>query len=65
MLEIHDKNILFDEKYIPPMLVCSAHPVIEGYDPPEGWAWCYVDELFFELPPELTTPQRGPIPRFV
>jgi type VI secretion system protein ImpJ len=26
VLEIHDKNILFDEKYIPPMLVCSAHP---------------------------------------
>ncbi len=42
----------------------TAHPVTEGYDPPEGWAWCYVDEVFFELPPELTTPQSGPIPRF-
>jgi hypothetical protein len=43
----------------------AGHPVIEGYDPPEGWAWCYVDELFFELPEDLRTPQRGPIPRFV
>jgi hypothetical protein len=21
----------------------SSHPVIEGYDPPEGWGWCFVD----------------------
>src|SRR5215467_13657908 len=42
----------------------TAHPIIEGYDPPEGWAWCYVDELFFELPSNLTTPQSGPIPRY-
>ena len=43
----------------------TGHPLIEGYDPPEGWAWCYVDEVGFELPPELRSPQRGPIPRFV
>jgi hypothetical protein len=42
----------------------TSHPIIEGYDPPEGWAWCYVDELFFELPEVLRTPQRGPIPRY-
>lgn len=41
----------------------SAHPIIEGYDPPEGWGWCYVDEEFVELAD--TTPQLGPIPRFV
>src|SRR5437660_6968849 len=23
----------------------SGHPIIEGYDPPEGWGWCYVDEV--------------------
>ena len=23
----------------------TGHPVIEGYDPPEGWGWCYVDEV--------------------
>ena len=31
VLEIHDRNILFDEKYVPPMLMCSAHPVIDGW----------------------------------
>jgi type VI secretion system protein ImpJ len=31
VLEIHDRNILFDEKYVPPMLTCSSHPVIEGW----------------------------------
>lgn len=41
----------------------TKHPVIEGYDPPEGWGWCYVDEIFLELPDQ--TPQDGPIPRFV
>jgi len=41
----------------------TAHPIIEGYDPPEGWGWCYVDEMFVRLPGR--TPQVGPIPRFV
>jgi hypothetical protein len=41
----------------------TTHPIIEGYDPPEGWAYCYVDEVFLELG-EDTTPQLGPIPRF-
>jgi hypothetical protein len=42
----------------------TGHPIIEGYDPPEGWGWCYVDEveIGFEGKP---TPQRGPIPRFI
>jgi Isopeptidase T len=40
----------------------TGHPVIEGYDPPEGWGWCYVDEAFVELPDQ--TPQVGPIPRY-
>ena len=31
VLEIRDRNILFDEKFIPPMLTCAAHPVIEGW----------------------------------
>ena len=41
----------------------SRHPIIEGYDPPEGWGWCYVDELFLDLGSD-TTPQLGPLPRF-
>lgn len=40
----------------------TQHPVIEGYDPPEGWGWCYLDEIFVRLPDR--TPQVGPIPRF-
>jgi hypothetical protein len=41
----------------------TAHPIIEGYDPPEGWGWCHVDKVFFDLG-ERHTPQRGPIPRY-
>jgi len=41
----------------------SGHPIIEGYDPPEGWGWCYVDRSFVDLPNR--TAQLGPIPRYV
>ena len=41
----------------------TRHPIIEGYDPPEGWGWCYVDEVMFDLRDRMT-PQLGPIPRF-
>ncbi len=42
----------------------TQHPIIEGYDPPEGWGWCYIDEVFIDLG-NNTTPQDGPIPRYV
>src|SRR6185437_5707952 len=45
-------------------LRATGHPIIEGYDPPEGWGWCYVDEVTLDLSDRMT-PQRGPIPRFV
>jgi hypothetical protein len=41
----------------------SGHPIIEGYDPPEGWGWCFVDKLMIDLGAD-TTPQDGPIPRY-
>ena len=41
----------------------TGHPIIEGYDPPEGWGWCYIDDDFVKL--DHTTPQRGPIKRWV
>jgi hypothetical protein len=41
----------------------TGHPIIEGYDPPEGWGWCYVDEMVVEL--DHSTPQVGPIKRWV
>jgi hypothetical protein len=42
----------------------TGHPIIEGYDPPEGWGWCSVDNKSVDLGGR-TPPQRGPIPRFV
>ncbi len=41
----------------------TGHPIIEGYDPPEGWGWCYVDEVFLDLSDDMT-PQNGPLPRY-
>ena len=41
----------------------TGHPIIEGYDPPEGWGWCYIDDIEVDLPNK--TPHNGPIPRFV
>ncbi|MDQ6868704.1 MAG: hypothetical protein M3178_09975 [Pseudomonadota bacterium] len=41
----------------------TRHPIIEGYDPPEGWGWCYVDEISLDLAGR-TTPHNGPIPRY-
>jgi hypothetical protein len=41
----------------------TSHPIIEGYDPPEGWGWCYVDEVMLDLS-DQATPQDGPIPRY-
>ena len=42
----------------------TRHPIIEGYDPLEGWGWCYIDEVAFDLSDRMT-PHNGPIPRFV
>ena len=41
----------------------TKHPIIEGYDPPEGWGWCYVDEVVLDLSDRMT-PHNGPIPRY-
>ena len=41
----------------------TRHPIIEGYDPPEGWGWCYVDEVMLDLS-DRATPHNGPIPRY-
>src|SRR3974390_2544008 len=41
----------------------TGHPIIEGYDPPEGWGWCYVDKVLFDLS-DRKTPHNGPIPRY-
>ena len=41
----------------------TEHPIIEGYDPPQGWGYCYIDDVTFDLSDD-TTPQDGPIPKF-
>ncbi|HTK14496.1 MAG TPA: UBP-type zinc finger domain-containing protein [Xanthobacteraceae bacterium] len=41
----------------------TKHPIIEAYDPPEGWGWCFVDEVMLDFSEEKTR-QDGPIPRF-
>ena len=33
----------------PPHFHSTGHPIIEGYDPPEGWGWCYVDQVAVDL----------------
>lgn len=46
VLEVRDKNILLDDKFVPPMLSCSAHPVIEGWlNRIVGWIETKLDEL--------------------
>lgn len=30
----------------------SHHPIIESYEPGEGWGYCYVDDMFYESLPE-------------
>ena len=41
----------------------TGHPIIEGYDPPEGWGWCYIDDIEVDLASQ--TAHDGPIPRFI
>ena len=42
----------------------TRHPVIEGYDPREGWGWCFACEEMLDLSDQMTAHPR-PIPRFV
>jgi len=42
----------------------TGHPIIEGYDPPEGWGWCYIDKVTLDLSDRMT-PHSRPIPRVV
>ncbi len=37
----------------------SKHPVMESYDPPDPWGWCYVDEVMIELDENVTDHPAG------
>ena len=46
IVEVHDRTIVFDEKFAPPVLICAAHPTIEGWlDSVIGWIGNKLDEL--------------------
>ncbi len=46
LLEIHDKTLVFDEKFAPPLLLVAAHPTVEGWlDRVIGWIGAKLDEL--------------------
>jgi hypothetical protein len=42
----------------------TGHPIIDAYDPPEGWGWCYVDEVMFDLSGR-PTPRLGRSPDII
>jgi hypothetical protein len=29
--------------------LATTHPVVRSYEPGEGWFWCYVDQVAFDL----------------
>jgi len=56
VVEIRDKTIVFDEKYAPPLLTCSAHPVVNGWtDRVVGW----IDNKLEELARYAADPTAG------
>jgi hypothetical protein len=36
----------------------AGHPVVRWYEPGEGWYWCYLDRLVFELEGAPAAPSR-------
>ena len=46
IVEVHDRTLVFDEKFAPPVLICAAHPTVEGWlDRVIGWIGDKLDEL--------------------
>lgn len=44
--EVRDRSIVYDERFAPPVLSCSAHPVVNGWiDRVIGWIDTKVEEL--------------------
>ena len=37
----------------------TGHPVMESYDPPDPWGWCYVDEVMIDLGASVTPHPEG------
>ncbi len=46
IVEAHDRTIVLDEKFAPPVLICAAHPAVQGWiDRVIGWIGAKLDEL--------------------
>ena len=46
ILEVRDKAVIFDDRYVPPVLLTAAHPVVDGWiDRVVGWMEAKLDEL--------------------
>jgi uncharacterized UBP type Zn finger protein len=37
----------------------TKHPVMESYYPPEGWGWCYMDDIMIDLEGNVTAHPIG------
>lgn len=37
----------------------TGHPVMEAYFEPEGWGWCYIDEVMIDLQDDVTEHPPG------
>ena len=56
VLEVRDRQIVFDEKYVPPVLLCAAHPTVNGWiDRVVGW----IDNKLEELARYAADPTAG------
>jgi type VI secretion system protein ImpJ len=56
IIEIRDKTIVFDEKFVPPVLMCTTHPVVNGWiDRVVGW----IDNKLEELARYAADPTAG------
>jgi type VI secretion system protein ImpJ len=56
IVEVRDKAILFDDKFVPPLLACHAHPVVDGWlDRVTGW----IDNKLEELARYAADPTAG------
>lgn len=46
IVEVRDKTIVFDEKFIPPVLTCATYPAVDGWiDRVIGWMEAKLEEL--------------------
>ncbi|TBW36595.1 type VI secretion system baseplate subunit TssK [Siculibacillus lacustris] len=46
ILEVRDRTVVLDDKFVPPLLVCAAHPTVDGWiDRVIGWVDTKLEEL--------------------